>query len=93
MKTEIGRLDWFEAEELAIHLCELPEDADSDAIESALFDKFGIEFDKFQSLAAHLIPLCMVAESPVTQRIYRGVASGDTWFAKQIIAAPAEQEE
>jgi hypothetical protein len=93
MTTEIARLEWFEAEELAIHLCCLSEDADAEAIETALFDKFGIEFDQFQSLVAHLIPLCMIAESPITRRTYRGFASGETWLAKQVIAAPTPEQE
>lgn len=90
MKQEIARLDWFEIEELAIHLCGLSEDAESDDIEEALYDKFELSFDQLRKLAALLVPLCMVAESPLSKKVYRGFGANGTWLAKQEL--PAHQE-
>jgi hypothetical protein len=87
-------LDWFEIEELAIHLCGLPEDAESEDIEEALYDKFEISFDQFHRLAAHLVPLCMIAESPLSKKVYRGFGADGTWLAKQELPAhPAAQQQ
>jgi hypothetical protein len=80
---EKAKLHYFEVQELAIHICKLPVDAEDDQIEETLYDKFDISMDQLHNLAEVLVPLCAVGQSPLTEKWYRGFGNGDMWLAKQ----------
>lgn len=90
MSIEKAKLDWLEIADLALHICELPDDAELGQIDQALCDKFEIGFDQFHAIVERLVPLCVTGSSPLTLKQYRGFAKGDVWLAKQEIATPAE---
>ena len=50
------KMHWMEAEELAGAMLGMDDEADSDAIEQALADKFDISFDAFHKIAEALLP-------------------------------------
>lgn len=67
------KLDRFELEELAAHLCGLNyDDVEYNEIEQALFDKFNIDYDSFQNLIELLVPMIDVGTSPLTGTRYKG---------------------
>ena len=92
MDIKPARLYDFESEEFAGILCGLPEGADSDAVEQALFEKFEISSENFHKLMQHLVPYCMVAKSPVTDTVYQGFAHDGMWHLKQPLPMPASTE-
>lgn len=81
-RAKLGHMDIYE---LAIHLCELPDDAEDDQIDQALYDKFEMNQDQLRKLVEVLMPLCEVGTSPLTGQRYRGFATEDRWLAKQDI--------
>lgn len=67
------KLDRFEIEELAAHICELDYDnVDYSDIEEKLYEKFNIDFDSFQTLMETLVPMIDVGSSPLTGTRYKG---------------------
>ncbi len=64
----------FEIEELARHLCGVDLDDDETDIDDAIYEKFEIPFDGFSKLIKALMPMIVVAESPLTLTTYRGFA-------------------
>ena len=67
-------MDELEALELAAHLLGIDEDADDldEQVEQKIYDKYQIEFQCFRMLAADLLPLCDVGQSPITKKLFRG---------------------
>lgn len=92
MNVKPAKLYDFDSEEFAGIICGLPDGADSDAVEQALFDKFEISSENFHKLMQHLVPYCMVAQSPLTQTVYQGFAHDGTWHLKQPLPMPAPAE-
>jgi hypothetical protein len=90
MTIEKAKLDYLEVMELAMYICELPDDAEDDQIDQTLCDKFEIGLTQFHALVELLVPLCATGSSPLTLKQYRGFAKGDMWLAKQEIAPATE---
>ena len=67
------KLDQFEIEELAAHICGLDYDnVEYSDIEESLYEKFNIDFDSFQNLMYALVPMIDVGTSPLTGTRYKG---------------------
>lgn len=79
----------WEAEELARHLCGLPEDEDDDEeLESGLLDKFDVDFLQFATIADALLPLCVCGTSALTGKAYQGFGKDGTFMMKREMAQP-----
>jgi len=79
------KLDWVDAEELAVAMMALDEEtADSDTIEQALADNFDISFEQFHKIAEQLIKFTPVQVSPLTEAKYCGFVdvTGTYFIAK-----------
>lgn len=75
-------IDDFDVEELVRGMFELSDDADvCDVVE----EKFNIDWDSFVSLIAHLMPLIVIGESPLTHKLYSGFGKDNMFFIKQEI--------
>jgi len=58
------KLDRFELEELAAHICGRNyDDVDYSEIEQSLFDKFNIDYDSFQLLVEAVVPMVDIGSS------------------------------
>lgn len=82
-KQEI--FDRFDIEELAAHLCGLPEDGDYDTheIDEKLAEKYEISLDHFCEIVQDLGELIDLGISPLTEEIFIGFGTGNMWIAKK----------
>jgi len=66
------KMDELKASELAAHLLGIEKDADdlNEQVEQKMRDKYQREFQCFRVLAADLLPLCDVGQSPITQNLF-----------------------
>ena len=87
MKIERANTHIFEVEQLACAMTGLDYDeidADSEIIEQKIFDTFGTSLDQFQDIVNRLLPLIMIANSPLSEVKYKGFANieAGVWYVK-----------
>lgn len=58
---------------------------DEDSLVEFLFDHYNIDIESFEVLIDDLLPLCTVAQSPLTDIWYRGFGTNDTWLLNKRI--------
>ena len=76
------KLDYFDAEELARIVVGMTDDDDSDAVEEALADQFGISLEAFYGIMVALIPLTIPAEAALTGTAYQGFVKDGRFIVK-----------
>jgi hypothetical protein len=77
----------FSVEELACAITGLDYDeidADTATIEAKLMEEFNTDLAQFSTIIGRLMPLIMVAESPITKTLFKGFANIEEsiWFIK-----------
>lgn len=85
-------MQWWEINDLLIHILGLHEDADDDEIEQALCDKWEISSETAFELINVLLPLCDVGQSPITGEYFKGFSKWvnketgtKTWLLKEYV--------
>ena len=63
-------------------------DCEDDDI-GVLCSKYDISYEMFEKLISDLLPLCMVAESPITKKVSQGFANNEEsmWLIKRDLNA------
>jgi hypothetical protein len=79
----MSKMDWMDAEELAAKVCGLPDDYDSDGVETAIYEKFDCSFETFHKIAESLMKFTLPAKSALTDKVYRGFVDGDFFICKE----------
>lgn len=62
----------WEAEELARHLCGLPDNDEDTDVDEALMEKFDVDLEQFTAITEALLPLCVMHTSELTGKSYQG---------------------
>lgn len=76
-------MHWTEAEELAVAVLGMDESvAESDAVEQALADKFGISVEQFQQVAEALMPFTIPAQAALSGEISHGFVKDGAFIVK-----------
>lgn len=75
----------YDSYELVAHLAEQHEPGvydieDEVSLEDFVYDYYGIDFDSFELLINDLLPLCTIAQSPLTGVWYRGFGTENIWL-------------
>jgi hypothetical protein len=78
-------MDWIEADELAIAVLGLDEDADSDVVEQEMADRFEISMESFRSIAEALLKLTPPSTAAVTGTKYHGFVKDGVFVVKEEI--------
>jgi hypothetical protein len=86
MKNRGETIDRLDVEELAIKMCKLGEDADTDDIETAFYNKFSVELDAFECILQEIWPMLTIGISPITETAYVGFADDTVWLAKKDVS-------
>jgi hypothetical protein len=74
-KVKPVSVDRFDVEELACFILGLDEDSESSEIDNALYEEFECTLESFTQIVQHLLPLCDVGESPLTNKRYKGFSN------------------
>lgn len=74
------KTDWVDIEELVREMME-DEDADSDAIERWLYERYEVSFDNFHKMIEALLPFTSPAQS-FTGTWYYGFVKDDAFIVK-----------
>lgn len=77
------KIDSLDLEDLAVALCELNPDMETSEIESAFFEKYGINMEEFHTLMNDIFPLITLDYSPLSNAPYVGIGKGAEWFIKK----------
>lgn len=75
-------MNYLDLEELAMFLTGLSDDREEE-LQEKFREKYGVELDDCFALIKDLVPLCMVAESPLTKKLYQGFATNNTWLVNR----------
>lgn len=80
----------FDLYDLVAHLAEEKEPGvydieDEDSLEEFISDYYGIDIENFENLMRDLLPLCTVAQSPLTDLWYRGFGTENIWLLSKRI--------
>ena len=86
------KMHWTEAEELASAMLGMDDEADSDAIEQALSDKFEISFDSFHKLAEALLPFTIPATAALSGEMFHGFVKDGAFIVKAPVRPNAPHE-
>lgn len=82
----------LDLEELMMFLLGKDDYEDEDEIYEAFEAKYEMTPDAAFKLVKDLLPLCMVAESPLTKTVYQGLATNNMWLIKrELIKSRVEQ--
>jgi len=77
-------MNWMDAEELAIAVLGLDEDAaNSDTIEQAVFDKWEISMEQFQEVVGALIPFTIPAKAAISGEAFQGFVKDGAFICRQ----------
>ena len=76
------KMHWTEAEELAGAMLGMDDEADSDAIEQALADKFEISFEAFHKIAEALLPFTVPAQAALSGESFHGFVKDGAFIVK-----------
>lgn len=76
------KLDWIDIEELAAVICGMDDSDDSDAVEQAVFDKFGISMEQLHKLVEALLPYTIKGVSALTNTAYHGFVKDGSFICK-----------
>lgn len=83
------KMHWMEAEELAGAMLGMDDEADSDAIEQALADKFDISFDAFHKIAEALLPFTIPAQAALSGEAFHGFVKDGAFIVKGAVDSAA----
>jgi len=80
----------FDLYELIAHLAEQKEPGiydldDDESLEDFIYDYYDMNIESFELIINDLLPLCTVAQSPLTSLWYRGFGTNDTWLLSKRI--------
>lgn len=76
------KVDVFDVEDLARIVCGLKEDADGDAVEMALFEKFEISFEQFHAVVEALMPYTIPARAAISGESFHGFVTDGAFIIK-----------
>lgn len=79
--------DVFDVEDLARIVCGLQEEADGDAVEWSLFEKFEISFEQFHAVVEALMPYTTPVRTAITGELFHGFVTDDAFIVKARSAA------
>lgn len=87
MKIQTAETHIYEVEELACKITGLDYDeidADTQVIEDALMQELGVDLQQFQEIIERLLPLVHIANSGITEKVYKGFANHEqgVWLVK-----------
>jgi len=86
-------MDWMDAEELAVAVLGLDEEAaDSDAIEQAVADKFEISMEQFQAVAEALVPFTIPTRAAISGEMFHGFVKDGAFICKQAVKHAASTD-
>lgn len=74
----------LEAEDLACVVTELPEGSDYEEIDTALYEKFGIDLPTFSKVAASLLVLTPKVQLAITKKVVHAFIKDNTIIARNI---------
>jgi hypothetical protein len=77
------KMDWIEAEDLARVVLDLDENADHDAVEQEMANRYEISMEGFQAIAGALLELVPPVKSALTGNEYRGFVKDDFFIVKK----------
>ena len=77
---------WTDAQDLAIAVLGLDDDADFGIVEQALCDRFEISFDAFAELVESLMPFTIPATAALTGESFHGFVKDGAFLCKTPVA-------
>ncbi len=85
------KMQWFEAEELAVAVLGYCDDdeLDSDTIEEKIFDKLGVEMEQFQKVAEALMPFTIPARAAISGNAFNGFVKDGAFIVKAPVTSNA----
>lgn len=75
-------IHWTEVEELAGAILGMGDDADSDAIEQALADRFDVSFEQFHKIVDALMPFTIPARAAISSDVFHGFVKDGAFIVK-----------
>lgn len=69
--------------DLLNHLCGYGIDDEPEYPEEDFIVKYGIEWERAELVIRDLMPLAMIAKSPLTEKVYQGFGKDGLWIVKQ----------
>lgn len=87
MKIETAETHIYAIEELACKITGLDYDAidaDTQVIDDTLMQELGVDLQQFQEIVERLLPLVHIANSGMTEKVYKGFANHEQglWLVK-----------
>ncbi len=76
-------MTFLDLEELMLFLLGKDDYEDEDDLYQAFEAKYNMTPDAAFNLVKDLLPLCRVAKSPLTQTLYQGFATNESWLIKR----------
>lgn len=78
----MNKLHWRDLDDLAIAALELPEDADSDAIENALLEKLDVSPEQFEAVIEAVIGFTAPARAAISGEAFKGFVNDGAFIIK-----------
>jgi hypothetical protein len=82
-------MNWYDAEEVAMAILGIDEDAAEDAdIDNLLIDRFDVNLEQFQKIAEALLPFTVPTRTALMGTLCQGFAKDGCFIVKQEIVTP-----
>lgn len=88
----MSKVNWVDMEELARVVLGLDSDADSDAIEQAIYEKWGCGFEQFSEIVEALIDFTVPAQSALSGRVFKGFVQDGAFIVKVLVEESRESD-
>jgi hypothetical protein len=87
-KKDEDKIGWMDIEDLARVVCNCSEDDEREEIEDAVFRKFDISLEQFESVVEALWPIMDMGISPITDTPFMGFSdkASRAWVIKKDIS-------
>ena len=87
----MGKMTWMDAEELAMHVLGLNENAADDVdFDDLMYDKFEISMEQFHKIAEALSDFTVPMQAGISGKMFRGFVKDDYFITKDEVPSNAE---
>ena len=86
----MGKMTWMDAEELAMHVLGLDENAADDVdFDDLMYDKFEISMEQFHKIAEALSDFTVPMQAGISGKMFRGFVKDDYFITKDEVPSNA----
>ena len=87
----MGKMTWMDAEELAMHVLGLDENAADDVdFDDLMYDKFEISMEQFHKIAETLSDFTVPMQAGISGKMFRGFVKDGYFITKDEVPSNAE---